>query len=273
MVSVYSLVVGYFPHMTLPESFMKIYTKFVEFIPIDVPQQHQARHQYGLHPNSTSTECFNAFMQYYGAWLHARANTLAATQRLEVDDVMQQLLMQVWIGASHPGYEPQLGKSRIGFIYQRCCWFISRMWVKPDPERLLGERVYPDDDEEYRHFEDYTPAPGGDILGGSRQLTRVGQQVENRELINKILSLASKMPYNLGQPLMELLNPSEEFIDFVERLAITQTGSKQYANAAKYEFCGSTVLFNFTHTRAKHLQAALAMVRKNLRLEDEDLEL
>lgn len=232
----------------------------VEFVPSSrhIPEPDK----YGLTPLSTPNECFDAFMRFYGGWLKARAVGVAHVKGVEADEVEQRLMYQAWIGATHESYDASLGKTRVGYIYQRCCWYIQNMMNSRDADTLLDDLTSEDSETTPEDWQNGNTML--DYLGGSRGMTNVQATVETRELFEKIVAIAEEMPYDEGQPLLELLDPSPEFLEYVERCLSTQKGGRNYNNAAKFEFCGSKELYSFTRSRAYHLEAAVAYVRKRL---------
>jgi DNA-directed RNA polymerase specialized sigma24 family protein len=225
-------------------------------------------------------EWFHAFCKQYGGWLRNQAQTIAQIKKKDACDVEQDLLEFAWRACTNPKYDPDLGKTPIGWVYQRLCWVVLTWLSTPIPPEILYEDLAHKSgntrssleflDVLIRNNEEIAPRDY-DYLEGSRTATKNEQKIHGKSLIERILVIIKDLPEKYRTPLAELLQPSPAFLNFLEdknkqhqRNATNQNTGEEYVGACKFEICSASDIAEFTGVSVFHLQVAIRFVRKHI---------
>lgn len=215
---------------------------------------------------------FETFCEKYGGWIHNQAKLISDVKSVLLEDAKQDILTKAWQACLNPGYDPQKGKTPNGWIYQFVSWHITTtLLAENDPTVSLSSLYEKNAAENFSlaEFTDWLATNSHQdtdtFSAGSQQLVRSSCRVEADFLIEKILSVAKELPEKYRTPLVELLQPSIAFREFMLQKKEQQGDNKQeYTAACKFENCNTQDLLEFTGLPLMNLQVAIRFVQKRI---------
>lgn len=236
----------------------------------------QARHFAGNKPGTGVTlneaygvraddpyHAFEVFRYRFGVmhqWVQHKAWQVSSQWGVDQNDVEQVLWMKAWEAAIDPSYNPDKGKSIIGWIHTNVYWTFLNLLKKKNPMLLLEDfqteksSVDPVD----RFHQDNSGMVS--LMGGSESYAKSHDRAELRRLLKRVVEAAKELPYEYRAPVLQILDPSDHFLEYIEEKDKDTT----YKGAACYEWCNSKTLLEYTNSTVHNLKVAVAALCKKI---------
>lgn len=246
-----------------------------------------ANQQYGLPTELTPKEAFDTFSEKYGGWVRKRSYGLSLARGIDAEDVYQTLMTEAWVAATDKKFDPRAGKSIISYIHQRVVWFILKFYNKRSREILLTDVGVGGTSEEIKEPMDKVVMDTlerrsscgsngylgcnveiGDCMSGSRSMSRTEDMIEIKQLVERIVDVVKTLPSEFSDPILEVLDPSSGFFDFLSKRREVEKESKNskrvYGNATRFEVCNSKDLLEYTGTTIRNIEATVSWLKKKI---------
>jgi len=207
-------------------------------------------------------EAFEAFYdKFHGIWIKGLVRKVHNQKGLDREDVEQYLLAQAWVAATDSSYSAEKGKSIIGWIHQRVKWAFCGLLKTRKMEGALEDfrSEYNDlEPEDYcKNSKDRNDSP---YMNGSVSLSDSHSRMEAIDLIKRVVEVIKELPYEYRSPILELFDPSDHFLSFIER----EDNHNIYEGAARFEVCSSRSLFKYTGSNAFNMKVAVHFLKEQI---------